>query len=59
MDIYGIETLLGLPEFHVLHQIIGPKRLDMHLERRASTIVCPRLPDVLLASAGESASVHS
>ena len=41
MDVYGIETLLGLPEFHVIHQIIGPKRLDVHLERRDSAIVCP------------------
>ena len=41
MDVDGIETLLGLPEFHVIHQIIGPKRLDMHLERRNSAIVCP------------------
>ena len=42
MDIYGIETLLGLPEFRVINQVIRPKRLDLHLERRKSTIVCPR-----------------
>jgi hypothetical protein len=27
MDIYGIEALLGLPEFHVVNQVIRPKRL--------------------------------
>jgi transposase len=42
MDIYGIETLLGLPEFHVINQVIRPKRLDVHLERRAANIVCPQ-----------------
>ena len=42
MDIYGIEALLGLPEFHVINQVIGPKRLDLHLERREPVIVCPR-----------------
>jgi transposase len=42
MDIYGIEALLGLPEFHVINQVIGPKRLDVHLERREPVIVCPR-----------------
>jgi len=42
MDIYGIETLLGVPEFRVINQVIRPKRLDLHLERRKSTIVCPR-----------------
>ena len=42
MDVYGIEALLGLPEFHVIDQVIGPKRLDLHLERRDTAIVCPR-----------------
>ena len=42
MDIYGIETLLGLPKFRVINQVIRPKRLDLHLERRKSTLVCPR-----------------
>jgi len=42
MDVYGIEALLGLPEFHVVNQVIRPKRLDLHLERRESAIVCPR-----------------
>ena len=42
MDVYGIEALLGLPEFHVIDQVIGPKRLDLHLERRDTSIVCPR-----------------
>ena len=42
MDVYGIEALLGLPAFHVIDQVIGPKRLDLSLERRAPCIVCPR-----------------
>ena len=42
MDVYGIEALLGLPEFHVIDQVIGPKRLDLSLERRDTCIVCPR-----------------
>ena len=42
MDVYGIEALLGLPEFRVMDQVIGPKRLDLHLERRDTSIVCPR-----------------
>jgi transposase len=42
MDVYGIEALLGLPEFHVLDQVICPQRLDVHLQRRATSIVCPR-----------------
>jgi transposase len=42
MDVYGIEAWLGLPEFHVIDQVIGPKRLDLSLERRETCIVCPR-----------------
>jgi transposase len=42
MDVYGIDALLGLPEFHVINQVIGPKRLELHLQRRESSIVCPR-----------------
>jgi transposase len=42
MDIYGIEALLGLPEFRVIDQVIHPQRLDVHLQRRANSIVCPR-----------------
>ena len=42
MDVYGIEALLALPEFRVMDQVIGPKRLDLHLERRDTSIVCPR-----------------
>jgi transposase len=42
MDVYGIEALLGLPEFRVFDQVIHPKRLDLHLERRDASIVCPR-----------------
>ncbi len=42
MDVYGIEALLGLPEFRVVDQVIGPKRLELHLQRRETSIVCPR-----------------
>ena len=42
MDVYGIEALLGLPEFRVVDQVIHPQRLDVHLQRRATSIVCPR-----------------
>jgi transposase len=42
MDVYGIEALLGLPEFRVIDQVIHPQRLDVHLQRRAHSIVCPR-----------------
>jgi transposase len=41
MDVYGIEDLLGLPEFCVCAQVIRPKWLELHLERRETTIVCP------------------
>jgi transposase len=42
MDVYDIEALLALPEFRVMDPVIGPKRLDLHLERRDTSIVCPR-----------------
>ena len=42
MDFHGIEVLLGLPEFRVIDQVLGPKQLDVHRERRANTLVCPR-----------------
>jgi transposase len=42
MDVYGIEALLGLPEFRVVDQVIHPQRVDVHLQRRATSIVCPR-----------------
>ena len=41
MDFHCIEALLDLPEFRVIAQVIGPKRLDLHLERRDHVIVCP------------------
>jgi len=42
MDFHCIEALLGLPEFRVINQVIGPQLLDVHLERRDTDIVCPR-----------------
>jgi transposase len=42
MDFHCIETLLGLPEFRVLGQVLGPQQLDLHLERRDDHLVCPR-----------------
>lgn len=41
MDFPCIEVLLGLPEFRVIHQVLGPKQLELHLERRDHHIVCP------------------
>ncbi len=41
MDFNCIEALLGLPEFRVINQVIRPDRLDLHLERRDTSIVCP------------------
>jgi transposase len=42
MDFHCIETLLGLPEFRVIGQVLGPRQLDLPLERRDTAIVCPR-----------------
>jgi transposase len=42
MDVYGIEALLGLPEFRVVDQVIRPTQVELHLQRRETSIVCPR-----------------
>src|SRR5712664_150152 len=42
MDFHCIEVLLGLPEFRVIHQVLGPQQLALHLERRDHHIVCPQ-----------------
>jgi transposase len=42
MDFDCIEAWLALPEFRVIDQVIGPKQLDLHLERRDISLVCPR-----------------
>ena len=41
MDFQCIEVLLGLPEFRVIHQVLGPQQLEVHLERCDNHIVCP------------------
>jgi transposase len=41
MNFDCIEAWLALPAFRVIDQVIGPKQLDVHLERRERTIVCP------------------
>jgi len=41
MDFNGIEALLRLPEFRVINQVIRPDRLDLPLERRDTSLVCP------------------
>ena len=41
MDFQCIETLLDLPEFRVTGQIIRPRGLELHLERRETSLVCP------------------
>ena len=42
MDFHCIEGLLALPEFRVIRQVMNPKQLEFHLERRDTFIVCPR-----------------
>ena len=42
MDFECIDALLELPEFRVTDQVIGPHRLELHLERRDTYLVCPR-----------------
>jgi transposase len=42
MDFHGIEVLLGLPAFRVIHQVLGPQQLALHLERRDQHLVCPQ-----------------
>jgi transposase len=42
VDFHCTEALLALPEFRVLHQVIGARYLDVHLERKACSLVCPR-----------------
>ncbi len=42
MDFHGTEALLALPEFRVMNQVIGPRYLDVHLERKDGSLVCPR-----------------
>ena len=42
MDFQCIEVLLGLPEVRVIHQVVGPQQLELHLERRDTHIVCPQ-----------------
>jgi transposase len=42
MDFHCLEVLLGLPEFRVIHQVLGPQQLALHLERRDHHIVCPQ-----------------
>ena len=41
MDFQCLEGLLGLPEFRVIHQVLGPQQLELHLERCDNHIVCP------------------
>jgi transposase len=42
MDFQCLETLLGLPAFRVIGQVLGPQQLEVHLERRDDHLVCPR-----------------
>ena len=42
MDFHCLEVLLGLPEFRVIHQVLGPQQLELHLERRDHHLVCPQ-----------------
>ena len=42
MDFNCIEALLNLPEFRVTAQVLGPKQLELHLERRENAIALQR-----------------
>ena len=42
MDFHCIEVWRALPAFRVIAQVLGPKHLDGHLERRATSLVCPK-----------------
>jgi len=42
MDFHCIEGWLGLPEFHVIHPVLGPQQLALHLERRDHDLVWPQ-----------------
>jgi transposase len=42
MDFECIETWLALPEFRVTGQVMRPHDLELHLERRDTSLVCPR-----------------
>jgi transposase len=42
MDFHCIDMLLALPEFRVIQQVMRAQQLDVHLERRATSLVCPR-----------------
>ena len=42
MDFECIEAWLDLPEFRVTNQVIRSHELELHLERRDTSLVCPR-----------------
>jgi len=42
MDFECIEAWLALPEFRVTGQVMRPHDLELHLERRDTSLVCPR-----------------
>ena len=42
MDFECIDTWLERPEFRVTGQVIRPHELELHLERRDTSLVCPR-----------------
>jgi transposase len=42
MDFHCIEAFLSLPEFRVIKQVVSSQQLTLHLERRDTTIICPR-----------------
>jgi transposase len=42
MEFNCIEAWLGLPEFRVIGQVLGPQQLDLHLKCRNDHIVCPQ-----------------
>jgi transposase len=42
VDFHCTEALLALPEFRIMNQVIGPRHIDVHLERKDCSLVCPR-----------------
>lgn len=41
MAFHCLDVLLGLPEFRVIPQVLGPQQLALPLERRDQHVVCP------------------
>ena len=58
MDFHCIETWLGLPEFRVIDQVLGPQQLEVHLERRDDHHRVSPMSDMQLPGEGEPTAVY-